>query len=71
MCGARLGGEHGEDAGAAADVEDDLVLEEVLVVPHRVPVGQGSHLKMMMMDTMQDILGTVCHDMQGAKLMWS
>ena len=28
-----LGTEHGEDAGAAANVEDHLVLEEVLVVP--------------------------------------
>ena len=43
--GARLGGEHGEDSGAAADVEDDLVLEEVLVVPHRVAVRQCPNLQ--------------------------
>ena len=40
-----LGTEHGEDAGAAADVEDHLVLEEVLVVPDGVAVGEGSHLQ--------------------------
>ena len=45
MCGARLGGEHGEDSGAAANVEHDLVLEEVLVVPHRVAVRQGPNLQ--------------------------
>ena len=44
VLGACLGGEHGEDAGAAAHVEHDLALEEVLVVPHRVAVGQGPHL---------------------------
>ena len=45
MCGARLGGEHGEDSGAAADVEHDLVLEKVLVVPHRVAVSQRPDLQ--------------------------
>ena len=44
MRGSGLGREHGEDARPAADVQHDLVLEEVLVVPHRVPVGQRSHL---------------------------
>ena len=44
LSGSGLGSEHGEDAGAAANIEHDLVLEQVLVVPHRVAVGQGAHL---------------------------
>merc|ERR1712093_974849 len=31
---------HRQDTRAAADVKDDLVLEQVLVVPHRVAVAQ-------------------------------
>ena len=38
-----LGGKHGEKAGAAANIEDNLVLEEVLVVDHRVAVRVGAH----------------------------
>lgn len=38
-----FGGEHGEDSGAAADVEHNLALEEVLVVPHGVAVGESPH----------------------------
>ena len=33
--------EHGQDAGATADVEDHLVLEQVLVMPHGVPEVNG------------------------------
>jgi hypothetical protein len=41
---AGLGGEHAEDGGAAADVEDDLVLEEVGVVVDGVAVALGADL---------------------------
>lgn len=36
--------EHGEDAGAAADVEDHLVLEDVLVLDDRVHVRPRADL---------------------------
>merc|ERR1719195_2458960 len=39
-----LGCEHGENASTAADVEDNLALEKMLVVPHGVAIGKGSHL---------------------------
>jgi hypothetical protein len=39
---AGLGGEHAEDGGAAADVEDDLVLEEVGVVVDGIAVALGA-----------------------------
>lgn len=35
---ARLGGEHAQDAGAAADIEDELVLEEMRVLNDRIAV---------------------------------
>ena len=41
---AGLGGEHAEDAGTAADVEDDLVLEEVGVVVDGIAVALGADL---------------------------
>ena len=34
---ARLGSEHGENPGATPNIQNNLVLEQVLVVPHRVP----------------------------------
>jgi hypothetical protein len=35
----RIGnGAHGEDGSAAADIEDDLVLENVLVLDNRIHV---------------------------------
>lgn len=43
VLGSRLGCKHGQDAGPAADVKDDLVLEGVLVVVHGVPVGERPH----------------------------
>lgn len=44
MLGAGVGGEHGEDPCAAADVQDDFVFERVLIMVHGVPVGQRPHL---------------------------
>ena len=44
VLGASIGGEHGQDARAAAHVQDHLVFEGVLVVVHGVAVGQGPHL---------------------------
>ena len=41
----RLGCKHGEDPGATTNVQHHLVLEEVLVVPDGVAVGEGSHLQ--------------------------
>jgi hypothetical protein len=41
---AGLGGEHAENGGAAANVEDDLVLEEVGVVVDGVAVALGADL---------------------------
>ena len=35
--GPRLRGEHGENPGAAAHVQDNLPFEQMLVVPHGVP----------------------------------
>src|SRR5690606_23486012 len=40
---AGLGAEHAEDAGATADVEDDLAREEVLVAVDEVAVGVGTN----------------------------
>ena len=50
---ARLGGEHAEDACAAADVEHELVLEQVRVVDDRVAVRARAHcvLQHLLMDT--------------------
>lgn len=42
--GSGIGREHGEDPGAAADVQDDFTLEHVLVVVHGVPVGERPDL---------------------------
>ena len=39
-----LGGKHTENASAAADVEDDLAAEQVLVLHDRVHVGLGANL---------------------------
>lgn len=39
-----LGCEHTENAGAASDVHDNLVLEQMRVVVHGVAVGHGAHL---------------------------
>ena len=49
---ARLGGEHAEDARAAADVEHELVLEQVRVVDDRVAVRARAHgvLQHLLMD---------------------
>ena len=41
---AGLGGEHAEDGGTAADIEDDLVLEEVGVVVDGIAVALGADL---------------------------
>ena len=41
---AGLGGEHAENGGTAADVEDDLVLEEVGVVVDGIAVALGADL---------------------------
>lgn len=41
---ASLGGEHAEDGSAAADIEDDLVLEEVGVVVDGIAVALGADL---------------------------
>jgi hypothetical protein len=41
---AGLGGEHAENGGTAADVEDDLVLEEVGVVVNGIAVALGADL---------------------------
>ncbi len=48
-----LRGEHTEDAGTAADVEDKLVLEEVGVVDDRVAVRARAHgvLQHLLVDT--------------------
>lgn len=40
--GSGLGSEHGEDSGAASDIEDDLVLEQVAVLVDRSTVGQST-----------------------------
>jgi hypothetical protein len=44
MLCAGLGGEHAEDGGTAANVEDDLVLEEVGVVVDGIAVALGADL---------------------------
>lgn len=41
---AGLGGEHAEDGGTAANVEDDLVLEDVGVVVDSIAVALGADL---------------------------
>jgi hypothetical protein len=41
---ASLGGEHAENGGTAADIEDDLVLEEVGVVVDGIAVALGADL---------------------------
>lgn len=41
---ASLGGEHAEDGGTAANVEDDLVLEDVGVVVDSIAVALGANL---------------------------
>ena len=41
--GARLRGEHGQNAGATANIEHGLAAEQVLVVHDRVAVGLGAH----------------------------
>lgn len=41
---ASLGGEHAEDGGTAADIKDDLVLEEVGVVVDGIAVALGADL---------------------------
>lgn len=38
-----LRGKHGQQAGPAANVQYNLVLEEMLVVDHGVPVRVGPH----------------------------
>ena len=44
MGSSSFGGEHWEDSGSATDVKDDLSLEQVFVVPHRVSVSQRANL---------------------------
>lgn len=44
VLGAGVGGKHRQDARSAADVQDDLILEHVLVVVHGVPIGESPHL---------------------------
>ena len=53
LTGAGLGGEHGKDAGAAANVENNLILEKVAVGKDSVAVGAGalSILKHVHVDT--------------------
>lgn len=43
MLGPCFGCEHGQDPCATPNVEHDLVLEDVLIVVHGVPVGEGPH----------------------------
>ncbi|KAJ8527501.1 hypothetical protein ON010_g14762 [Phytophthora cinnamomi] len=52
MLGASLGGEHGQDAGAAAHVQHNLVLEQVLALQDGVHVRLGAHrvLEHLLMD---------------------
>ena len=42
VLGASLGGKHGQDARAAAHVQDDFVLEQVGVLHDGVAVGEGA-----------------------------
>lgn len=42
--GACLGSKHTEDASPTAHIQHHLILEQVLIVEHRVPVGKSSHL---------------------------
>ena len=53
MLRAGLGREHAEDTRATADVEHDLVLEQVRVVDDRVAVRARAHcvLQHLLMDT--------------------
>jgi hypothetical protein len=44
MLGTRLGSKHGQDTSTTANIENNLVLEQVLVLIDRGPVRQGSHL---------------------------
>ena len=44
LLGVRPSGEHGEDAGARADVHHHLALEEVRVVVDGIAVGERPHL---------------------------
>lgn len=42
--GPGLGSEHAEDAGSTSHVQHHFVLEQVLVVEHRIAIGEGAHL---------------------------
>lgn len=44
LLGTSLRGKHGEDTGTAADIENDLVLEQVLVLDDGIAVRHGADL---------------------------
>ena len=44
MFSSCLCGEHGQNACTTPNIKDDLILEKVLIVVHRVAVSQCPHL---------------------------
>lgn len=61
MLRARLGGKHAEDTGTAADIEHELVLEQVGVLDDRVAVRARAHsvLEHLLVDSYSRVFATV------------